>query len=111
MNPFKEGVCVFFRILTPVMPGQTEAQLARSMHPNGRDVQVDKPGFENEYIVYDEEGIVIGIYPKDWIAAILPMRTQGPANAQNQQTPLDRSSEAEERDTESQPRRAKRFNN
>jgi len=111
MEAFREGLVIFFRTLTPLLPGQTEAQLARSVHPNGRDIEVNRAGFDNDYIVTDEEGTIIGIYPREWVAAIIPISTRGPADAENRQADADHPSEAEAGNPQGKPRRTSRLNN
>lgn len=76
---FETGVVIFFRQMVP------PDQLARSVHPTGRDIEVSRES--GDYLVLDEDRGLLGIYPKDYVAAILPLLTTGPgADASDQQT-------------------------
>ena len=75
-SSFPHGVVVFFRQLLP------DNSMARSVHLNGRLVVSDGRN-ENEYCVYDADDKLLGIYLKDYIAAILPLEITGPGNADN----------------------------
>ena len=73
-SPFPSGLIVFFR----VMDSGTN-QLARSYHLTGRVVEINKPdGPPDDYIVKDENYKILGIYPRDFVSAILPIITTGP---------------------------------
>jgi hypothetical protein len=75
---FETGVVVFFRVLGP------DNNLARSVHPEGRDVAMKYRGsYPEDYTIIDGEGNLLGIYPRDWVACILPLITVGPGNAPN----------------------------
>ena len=73
MAHFETGIVLFFRHM------MADKTLARSVHPNGREVNMG--GVEDkDFVVFDESGEIIGIYPRDYIAAILPL-VPAPAQA------------------------------
>ena len=69
---FENGVVLFFRHM------MADKSLARSVHLNGRSVSRAGAG-DDDFIVYDDEGEIVGIYPREWIAAILPVTPASPA--------------------------------
>lgn len=74
-DAFPSGVIVFFRLVV-------EGQLARSIHPTGRSVSYCLEHYnDDDYIVFDGAGKFLAAFPRDFVAAILPLETTGPANA------------------------------
>lgn len=76
---FPQGVMVFFRIIA----GPDEngiPSLARSVHLTGRYVRIEcrELSHRDDYTVFDEGGRLLGVYPREWVAAILPIVTVGP---------------------------------
>jgi hypothetical protein len=65
---FPSGIVIFFRQITK------DESLARAIHPRGRDLELR----HGDYYIVDDERNVLGIYPRDWIAAILPLEIVGP---------------------------------
>ena len=63
---FENGVVLFFRHM------MADKSLARSIHPDARSVSRAGAG-DDDFIIYDAEGEILGIYPREWIAAILPI--------------------------------------
>jgi hypothetical protein len=84
---FPQGVVVFFRQMTP------DNSFARSVHPRGRKVVMNSrtmEAHEDDYIVLDAEDNFLGAYPRDYVAAILPLETTGPGTAPDaRNTPLN----------------------
>lgn len=77
---FPQGLVVFFRIFDG-----TANQLARSVHPNARHLTLrQQNAYPDDYVVLDIEGRILGIYPRDFVSAILPI-VMGPAHADNQE--------------------------
>ena len=75
---FEQGVVLFFRQILP------DNSLARAVHPNGRDVQIRTPiSHAEDYVVLDSNREPIGIYPRDYIACILPLIPEVPKGATN----------------------------
>lgn len=71
---FPNGVAIFFRTLA------SSESLARSFHPTGRSVTIGRHDFPpDDYVVWDENGELLGVYPRDFVAAIMPILTIGPA--------------------------------
>lgn len=66
---FPTGVVIFFRAIMP------DGNLARAVHPRGRSVDMASPliGHDDDYIVLDEHNTFLGCYPREFIAAILPL--------------------------------------
>lgn len=106
---FENGVVIFFRVLDVKTNPPT---LARSVHPDGRDVEIrGQYGHPEDYVVLNENNEIVGLYPRDWVACILPLQTQGPAaNVADQSSRRDSAAPSAEGDTESVTGRAKRFN-
>jgi hypothetical protein len=78
-SAFPAGVVVFFRILDT-----TANQLARSYHPTGRHVVIQADTHHPEdYVILDAEGELLGVYPRDFVSAILPIITVGPGEQKN----------------------------
>ena len=78
-NPFATGVIIFFRILDDT------SNLARSVHLDGRSIVIQgRESHPEDYMVLNEAQEVIGIYPRDWVACILPAQTVGPAGDPSQ---------------------------
>jgi len=76
---FEAGVVLFFRHMAP------DGQLARAIIPNGRMVAINDDGtHSDDYVVYDAKNEPLGFFPRDWIAAILPLETTGPSDAVDQ---------------------------
>jgi hypothetical protein len=71
---FPAGVVVFFRLQTP------DGMLARSVHPKGRDVRIDRgrDAHPDDYVITDEYDNFLAAFPRDFVAAILPIETTGP---------------------------------
>jgi hypothetical protein len=63
---FENGVVLFFRHM------MADKSLARSIHPDARSVERAGAG-DDDFIIYNESGDIVGIYPREWIAAILPL--------------------------------------
>lgn len=78
MEPkFPAGVVVFFRQMA------SADQLARAIIPRGREVKIGN-GEDMEfddYTVTDAEGNFLALFPRDFVAAIMPLSTEGPASA------------------------------
>ena len=97
---FESGVVIFFRTLD-----QTN-NLARSVHPDGRSVELRSQfSYPDDYIILDEAQNLLGVYPRDWVACILPLQTVGPADALNQQARSDNSTQTEARNPKGKLRR------
>jgi hypothetical protein len=93
--PFPAGLVVFFRVLDT-----TGNQLARSFHLTGRNVETrSEISFIDDYIVKDAEGTILGIYPRDFVSAILPIVTEGPGaqDANNSESGVTNPKEAKKR--------------
>lgn len=102
-NPFETGVVIFFRCFD-----ERNLQLARSVHLDGRSVEIrSETGHPEDYIVLDKNDKIVGIYPRDWVAAIMPLQTVGPAHALDQQTRRDSAPSSTEGDPNRVPERAK----
>jgi hypothetical protein len=75
-----QGVVVFFRVMT------ADGSLARAIHTTGRDIQFSHMN-DDDYIIVDEEGHYLAMYPRGFVAAIMPLQTVGPgeppSNANN----------------------------
>lgn len=72
------GLVVYFRTMTE------NNQFAYSVHPDGRSYRgVGKDGinYDNLFEILNEAGEVIGLYERDFVAAILPLATVGPSSA------------------------------
>lgn len=82
---FPVGAAIFFRFLG------SDGMLIRSVHPKGRYVQIGNVGgaHEEDYVVLDENRDFLAAFPRDFVAAILPLETTGPGttDASNQQKP------------------------
>lgn len=75
-NVFPFGVVVFFRM-------GTNDGLARSVLPHARQVIIGSrahDAHDDDYVVADHDGRPLGYYPRDFVAAILPI--DPPAGAQ-----------------------------
>lgn len=80
MNKFPSGIAVYFRMMA------ANNQLAVSVHLEGRDVLWDSEDIPPGYFkIVDANGAFLGAYDQEFVAAILPLATQGPGNADNQQ--------------------------
>jgi len=91
--PFPTGVVVFFRQLIT-----KDNSLARSVHLDGREVELYSQS--DDFVVFDEMRTILGIYPRDWVACILPLQTQGPGiNVADQQERYGDPSAPAPRDT------------
>lgn len=81
-DTFPTGLVVFFRLMG------TDGKLARSVIPKGRTVRMNSMiAHEDDYVVTDAEGEFLGCYPRDFVSAILPLETTGPADADNTPQP------------------------
>ena len=63
---FENGVVLFFRHM------MQDKTLARSVHTDGREVHRAGAN-DDDFVVYNESGDIVGIYPREWVAAILPI--------------------------------------
>lgn len=70
---FPSGIVVFFRTLAP------DGNLARSVHSTARSVELEACSLD--YLLRDTDEKVVGIFPRDWVSAILPLQTVGPSYA------------------------------
>jgi hypothetical protein len=76
VSAFPSGVVIFFRIMTP------DAQLARGVHLEGRSVLIGASDYHhNDYVVVDEKGAFLACYPREFVAAIMPLKTEGEPDA------------------------------
>lgn len=104
MNPYSAGVIVYFRAL------DSSNVLARSVHPKGRKVMIrDQDYYPEDYVILDEDDMILGVYPREWVACILPIDTTGPANVPSEQARYSNPTTAEARDPQGVTGRAKRF--
>jgi hypothetical protein len=77
---FPQGVCVFFRIMSP-----EGGQLARSVHPTARNIVLrDDNQHPDDYILVDENDVFVALFPRDFVSAIMPLQTEGPGDVGNQ---------------------------
>lgn len=75
-SSFPNGVVVFFRLMAE---GQN---FARSVHPRGRYIKIGgMDQHEDDYVVLDIEQNFLGCYPREFVAAILPLEITGPGTA------------------------------
>lgn len=80
-NPFAVGVIVFFREID-----NNTHQLASSVHPTGRSVSIHSQNAHPEdYVILDGNGQLVGLYPRDWVACILPLQPGPNINVADQQ--------------------------
>jgi hypothetical protein len=77
-SPFPEGLIVYFRVMDT-----TNNQLARSYHLTGRQVMINhkEDAYPDDYVIFDENDKLLGLYPRDFVSAILPIITVGPGAA------------------------------
>lgn len=73
-DAFPTGVVVYFRILAEGIN-----QLACSVHPSGRQVELVNSGYGIDYAILDDSGRLLGQHPREFVAAICPLGTHGPA--------------------------------
>ena len=75
---FPHGLIVFFRAMS------SDNNLARSVIPRARRIE---PGSYNQddYVIFDEDHRLLGIYPREFVSAILPIENTGtgPIHADN----------------------------
>jgi hypothetical protein len=78
----------------------SDDNFARSIHLTGRQVEIRGDSFPDDYIVVDADGILLGIYPRDFVSAILPIITTGPGeqNAGNISEPAPDPKKTKKRD-------------
>jgi hypothetical protein len=78
---FPQGVVIFFRQLT------SDGSLARSVHPSAREVMIGRhAGLDShpeDYTILDGNARILGTFPRDYVAAILPLETTGPGVTPN----------------------------
>lgn len=73
-DTFSAGAVVYFRILGP------DGTLARWVDPTAREVEfLEDSGIDGEYVAKDGDGNFLGSFPRDFVAAILPLATVGPS--------------------------------
>jgi hypothetical protein len=84
---FPAGVVIFFRSIIPGEAGGPST-LARSIHPQGRAIEMGGYGFDDQdYIILDADGHFVAAYPRDYIAGIMPLTTEGPARTGGSSAP------------------------
>lgn len=76
---YPQGLIVFFR--TPPIP--PNGQLANSVLPNARAVMLGRSAnfegaHEDDYVVIGSQGQLLGTFPREFVATILPINTIGP---------------------------------
>lgn len=78
---FENGVIVFFREVD-----KRSNNLVRSVLPTGRQVEVRSHyGHPDDYIVTDDDNELLGVFPRDWVACILPLVMENTEDANDQQ--------------------------
>jgi len=70
---FEAGVVIFFRQMA------SDNNLARSILPAARSVELrSHHAHPEDYVVVDQNREIIGVFPRDYVAAIMPIVTEGP---------------------------------
>lgn len=78
---FENGVVVFFREMD-----KRSNNLVRSVLPAGRQVEIrNHLGHPEDYVVTDENDELLGVFPRDWVACILPLIMESNEDANDQQ--------------------------